>query len=464
MKLSNIYKPFATAVIFGQIILSPILLHAETIPAKFNVTQQELQIANTKVPMNVLTKKVHTLNLKGDSSHDKLDFGEKSQKDTNDFVTKEFKEQTKGLRRYQVEALQDYNEKNHKNVNQSLIRNQGKVVPNDPNKSQITLLDSALQDVKTENTLKVYTQQEGSLPKIDSIAEGLVIKIPEYMTPTLNHTSSSKDMWVIQIPKGTHAAYMNNLNNVKDVSGLLIERGSRIQITNIHHSTEMGIPRTIIEGKLLTKEEISEEDTKIDEAEQEFTDTFGLSVSLNLDELSSPEKTETLTKAEHLIHTVNEKLQELPNGKKIINSLVRAGVTIRLEGDRLINPEGLSILGEFQTADNSLYIDMNHDVHQDENELNNTLLHEIGHAMDYRVLKLISHDSDFQQIFALEKQAYTTAFGFDIDTLYEKEDLQGRAEEYWADSFARFILETEKLKVATPQTYAFIDKYLHKSL
>ncbi|QWI73020.1 hypothetical protein ER45_028790 (plasmid) [Bacillus mycoides] len=465
MKLSCMYKPFATAVILGHVMVAPILSHADTIQTSSNMTQQKLQIAETNSNQHLLMQDLRGINLIGTSSHDELDFGEKSSKDTNDFVTKKFKKQTKGFSRYKIEAIQDFNEKEHKDLNQSLIQSKGKTIPKDPNKAKIMLLDGALQELKTESTVKVYTQQEGSLPKTDSIAEGLVIKVPEYMTPSLNHVSGDKALWIIQVPKGTHAAYMNNLNNVKGESGLLIERGSRLQITHISTFNDRGAPRTKIEAKLLPKEEILEEDYKIDQAEQEFTDTFGLSVSLLLMESSSQsEKKETLEKADRLITTVSEKVQNLPNGKELINKLARAGITINLDEDEVIHPESGFVLGLFHPQDNSIDVAMNDEAHQDENEVNATLAHELGHAIDFRLLNYISHNPDFQQIFSLEKQAYIKEFGFNSDTLYPNLSIKERSQEDWADAFSRFVVEPEKLKKSAPKTYQYIDKILRESL
>ncbi|QWI73148.1 hypothetical protein ER45_029900 (plasmid) [Bacillus mycoides] len=55
---------------------------------------------------------------------------------------------------------------------------------------------------------------------------------------------------------------------------------------------------------------------------------------------------------------------------------------------------------------------MNDEAHQDENEVNATLAHELGHAIDFRLLNYISHNPDFQQIFSLEKQAYIKRIWF----------------------------------------------------
>ncbi|QWI73149.1 hypothetical protein ER45_029905 (plasmid) [Bacillus mycoides] len=436
MKRSNMYKVVATTIVMGQVMVYPILSQADT------------KITNTKSPNFIVEN----------PPHDELDFGNKSSEEISDFATKEFKKQTAEIPRYKIKAIESFNDTDSKKINQSLIENKNKPIEQNPNKDKIKLLDETLLDIQTKQTIKGYINQEGSLPNVSDLSKGQVINVPEYMTPSLNHVSGDKALWVIQIPKGTHAAYMNNLNNVKGESGLLIERGSRLQITHIATFNDRGALRTKIVAKLLPKEA---QDTKgkIKQANQTLTEKLGLSISL--EELSSSGLEEALERADQLISTVHEKVQNVPNGKGLFTKLAKEKVSITLQGTPFDSEESL---GQYNKLTKRIQIDMKSDKHQKENQLETTLLHEIGHAVDFRLLNYISENTNFQQLFSQEKQAYAKTFEFNIDTLYAKKNLEERAGEYWADAFARFVLAPEKLKTTAPKTYEFIEKTLRNLL
>ncbi|QWI73017.1 hypothetical protein ER45_028765 (plasmid) [Bacillus mycoides] len=284
-----------------------------------------------------------------------------------------------------------------------------------------------------------------------------MIELVHYETPSLNKVSGDAPLWIIDVPKGTHAVYTNQ----KGSAGLIIERGVGLEIRSINTFIDRNALRTKVEAKLLSKKEVS--NRRVQEKSQELTNTIGLPVSLKL---SGTETTTTLDKASSVVNGANTVFKDIDkviptikNGKELFKKLASVGVKIKIRDGSVQGIDGkpISAEGIFRTSTKEIQVNLT-------KADRDTLPHELGHAIDYHLLNYISHNSDFQQIFFLEKQAYAKEFGFDIDTLYRELSTEERAEEYWADSFAKFILENENLKQLFPQTYQFIKAALSKLL
>lgn len=88
-------------------------------------------------------------------------------------------------------------------------------------------------------------------------------------------------------------------------------------------------------------------------------------------------------------------------------------------------------------------------------DVETTLMHECGHVLDDEShILFISWTKEFKDIFAEEKDA----FYYVVDDNYEYYITNEK--EYFAQAFAEFILNPEKLNFYTPKTYKFIEECL----
>ncbi|OUB12009.1 hypothetical protein BK708_29155 [Bacillus thuringiensis serovar yunnanensis] len=94
----------------------------------------------------------------------------------------------------------------------------------------------------------------------------------------------------------------------------------------------------------------------------------------------------------------------------------------------------------------------------DQGDTENTFAHKLGHAIDEILLNAKSYnDTSFQNLYLQEKQNYISAFKFDIEKLYPNlQTAKEQAPEYFADAFAKFLLEPDRLKQVAPGTYKYI--------
>lgn len=84
--------------------------------------------------------------------------------------------------------------------------------------------------------------------------------------------------------------------------------------------------------------------------------------------------------------------------------------------------------------------------------INSSLIHEIGHAIDYLYGggDFVSKREDFMGIYELEK-----------DKLIEKDDyLKSSSSEYFAEAYMKYYLNTYSLKVKAPKTYEYLKSIL----
>ncbi|OUB17859.1 hypothetical protein BK708_21585 [Bacillus thuringiensis serovar yunnanensis] len=96
-------------------------------------------------------------------------------------------------------------------------------------------------------------------------------------------------------------------------------------------------------------------------------------------------------------------------------------------------------------------------------DLAGTLSHELGHAIDDLYFNYqLGKDPELVTLFSKDKKAFVKAFGFDIDKDYSNASAEQKVHEYFAESFAQFVLNNPKLKTAVPDTYEKIKQILQK--
>ncbi|QWI73021.1 hypothetical protein ER45_028795 (plasmid) [Bacillus mycoides] len=236
-----------------------------------------------------------------------------------------------------------------------------------------------------------------------------------------------------------------------------------LEIKNITTFNDRGAIRTRIEAKLLSKKEVS--DRKIQVTSQELTKTIGIPVSL---QLSGTETTTTLDKASTIVKDantafkdINKVIPTIKNGQELFKKLEATGLKIVLRDGAVRGSDGKplpDLQGGFIRSKNEIQVDLR-------GVGGATLPHELGHAIDLVLLQAKSiQDPAFSQIFSQEKQNFVRTFGFDVDHLYSDMDIQYRPTEYWAEAFARFMVDNKKLEQATPQTYQYIKNRLSELL
>ncbi|QWI73150.1 hypothetical protein ER45_029910 (plasmid) [Bacillus mycoides] len=453
MKMSNMYKVLATTAILSQSMVVPALSYADTVPTN----------VETQKPQNAYGNQLGNGKYINFTQSEEEDFGDKSKEDAKNGIAERIKEQEKKLSSSEVQALHDFITKDNKNVNEYLVKINGKLMDQDPMNEKIEKLDNILKHQQTERTIKVYQSIPNMKIEQAENLRGTISPKPTYRITSLTKVSGSDALLEITVPKESHAAY----EIVNDSAGLITERGTGLKVTNVRTFNDRGAPRIKIEATLLSSEEMKAREIKseaLKAANQMLTGKIGLPVNLDLKDLEKSEA--TIAKANEFIVDVNRSFkdlaQTLPNvkdGKELFKKLIVAGVTIKLQ-DHPINLKDLKVAGSFNVDTKELQIDLTK-----QSDIENTFIHELGHAIDYKLLNTISQNNTaFQNIFSQEKQAYTKVFRFDIDKLYPDLTTQEKSGEYFADAFAKFVLEPERLKQVTPQTYQFIKNNISKLL
>ncbi|QWI73147.1 hypothetical protein ER45_029890 (plasmid) [Bacillus mycoides] len=265
---------------------------------------------------------------------------------------------------------------------------------------KIKTLDTVIANQKIDKDIRVYTTQSGSSPSKDQLSRyvGKMIEVSHYGTPSLTKVSGDAPLWIIDVPKGTHAVYTNQ----KGSAGLIIERGVGLEIKNITTFNDRGAIRTRIEAKLLSKKEVS--DRKIQVTSQELTKTIGLPVSLKL---SGTETTTTLDKASMVVNNantvfkdINQVLPTIKNGQELLKKLASVGVHITIRDGLVQSKDGTptDANGMFSMPTKEIQINLT-------TADRTTLPHELGHAIDFLLLQANSNkDPALEKIFSQEKQ------------------------------------------------------------
>ncbi|QWI73022.1 hypothetical protein ER45_028800 (plasmid) [Bacillus mycoides] len=160
---------------------------------------------------------------------DDIDF-EKNKDTASKYATEKVKEQASRMTSVGRQAIKDFNEKDGKNINAYLTANKGKLLDKDPTNEKIKTLDTVIANQKIDKDIRVYTTQSGSSPSKDQLSRyvGKMIEVSHYGTPSLTKVSGDAPLWIIDVPKGTHAVYTNQKGSAG--SSLSVEWDSKSKI------------------------------------------------------------------------------------------------------------------------------------------------------------------------------------------------------------------------------------------
>lgn len=396
------------------------------------------------------------LTAKAETTIDDIDF-ESNKDKAKDYATEKVREQASKMTSVGKQAIKDFNEKNGKSINDYLLKNNGKLVPNDPENEDIKRLDTTIQNQTIGKEIKLYANLPISEERLSSYL-GKTVEMPHYFEASLHSDSGNTPLWMIEANKSTHGVFTNQNGS----AGIILERGIGIEVTSIRKVTYMGMPRTIVDAKLISKKDFI--DKKIKETSQQLTNKIKVPISLKF---TGTETIDALTRATTFINDVdtvftdiNKAIPNVQNGKELFNKLASVGVTITLRDGSVLGIDGkpLTSLGLFRSSTKEIQINL-------AQANSTTLSHELGHAIDLILLQAQSiNDPAFAKIFSQEKEVFAKTFDFDIDHLYSDTDIAKRPAEYWAESFAIFMIDNAKLKATTPQTYQYIKETLSKLL
>ncbi|OUB14805.1 hypothetical protein BK708_25290 [Bacillus thuringiensis serovar yunnanensis] len=427
MQLKSIYKVLATTFILGQTMVTPIMSHADTVPT--NAESHTKQQSN----MNAMLGNLPFINFASDVE----DFGKKSKEETTSYVDKRMKEQEGKMSSSEISDLQD------------LIKNNGII----KEKEKGDKLDNLFNKLKTEQTIKVISK----LPMKEQDAKGLKGKLiprPNYTVFPFKETSGSDPLMEITVPKGSHVAYGKQGND----DTLIIERGTLLEITDVSQVTDKGISRIKIEAKLISSEEVRKREEKLDETNKKLSLYMGLPVKLASIKL---DPTNDITRTEDVIEGFRNEFDELfmsgifskaDAGVEILHRLETNGVNIKI-GDIGAKPEDNGGLYRPQTKE--IFIDLS------QPDVKSVLAHELGHAIDHEFFKLqLGKDIELVKAFSKDKELFAKEFGFDFDKLYAGQSEERKVQEFFAEAFAKFVMDNQKLKKVSPDTYEKIKQIL----
>lgn len=83
-----------------------------------------------------------------------------------------------------------------------------------------------------------------------------------------------------------------------------------------------------------------------------------------------------------------------------------------------------------------------------------TLIHELGHAVDY-YFNNISQSSSFKEVYKSEKSNFENTIEFDLLNYRIKANI-ANPDEYFAESSAAFFFYPEDLQINCPETYEYL--------
>ncbi|OUB18356.1 hypothetical protein BK708_21305 [Bacillus thuringiensis serovar yunnanensis] len=432
MKRTSMYKVLATTAILGQTLVGPVLSHADTVSTN----------TETHSPsQNQYENKLGNLPFINFAS-DVEDFRDKP-KEAKDWIKGKLEEQKKKMSSSDTQTLQDFTTKDNKEINEYLNKNKGELIDNKPLNLKIEKLDTILrkEETKIDTSIKVYRTIPNMKIEDAEKVKNTILPRDAYTITSLTNITGSNPIVEITIPKGSHVVY----GIVSNFGGVITERGAGLLVTDVKQITDKGIVRTKIEATLISGEEMR------------FTKDLGIGVNLDVKDLVNSK--DTLKKANELTGDITQKFKDLKSifpdikdGNQLFQKLKEAGVTIKFQ-DYPLDKEEPNMKGEFHLDKKELQINI-----VDQGDTENTFAHELGHAIDETLLHAKSYnDTSFQNLYLQEKQNYIAAFKFDIEKLYPNlQTAKEQAPEYFADAFAKFLLEPDRLKQVAPGTYEYI--------
>ncbi|OUB14806.1 hypothetical protein BK708_25295 [Bacillus thuringiensis serovar yunnanensis] len=392
------------------------------------------------IPLTARAAPIH------ETTIDDIDFENNKDKAKN-YATEKVREQASKMTSVGKQAIKDFNEKNGKIINDYLLANKGKLVPNDQKNEDIKRLDATIQNQTIGKDIRLYANLAISKERLSGFL-GKAIEMPHYLKTSLHYDSGNTPLWIIEANKDTHGVF--TIQNGSE--GIILERGVGVEVKSVKEVTYKGIVRTVVEAKLISKKDFP--DKKIDMAHQQLTNEMGIPVSIQL----TGDKEMLVDRAIASISNVLDAFKNInsitPNLQQVIfKTLARTGVKIILQ-DTPVDNKGS--IGGYNPNTNEIRINVNNQEFVGRPS-DWVFAHELGHAMDHKLFNLqIGSDLKFQKIFSQEKVAYAKEFGFDIDNRYPQLDTFGKCREYWADAFAKFLLKNDRLKTTTPQTYQYM--------
>ncbi|QWI73075.1 hypothetical protein ER45_029290 (plasmid) [Bacillus mycoides] len=214
--------------------------------------------------------------------------------------------------------------------------------------------------------------------------------------------------------------------------------------------------------KLISSEEMKGQ-SELNEVSKSLSDTMKLPVSLQVIAGSGIDaktldytKSSLMNTSRRIITETSKNFENINtiipsfNGAYLLKKLAAGGVYITLQNKPIPaekNGRKFSSKGIYTSDSKELKLNAN-DMSKD------VPLHELGHAIDDVFFQYtMQHDSKLEQIILKEKTAFLKAF--DIQDAF-RVDYYNDPREYWAEAFARFILDGGKLKESAPETYQYI--------
>lgn len=201
------------------------------------------------VPLHANAASIHS------SEEDPIDFENHSDQATS-YVKDAMKKQEKQMGSKSSE-VKKYDQVTDTSIHKYLIdREKGVIATDSKLDKKIDGLDVALNKATTADKMKVYSRIDLNDPMLSNYQKiGNIIPIVGYAPTDLVLPAGNQLIFEIEVPKGTHAAFTNSLLG-NNVSGLLIERGGGLQITNVRDTYDMGIKRTRITARYVSKQEM----------------------------------------------------------------------------------------------------------------------------------------------------------------------------------------------------------------
>ncbi|EOO24618.1 hypothetical protein IIU_06684 [Bacillus cereus VD133] len=457
MKLVNMYKVLATTAILGQTMVAPILSHADTIVTKNQTHTQKQQTAQD----NAL-EDFNTINLMADAE----DFGKKSKEEAKSHAENEKKKQEKHMSSSEIQTKKDFI-KDKNEINRYLFKNRGGLIDKDPNNEKIEKLDAMLKKQHMDKTIKVYEPLGGMTEETAKNFKGDLLKDPMYRVSSLTHVPSSKlkdsnkldAFFEITVPEGSHAAYETS----KDFSGLIIERGAGLEITNVTKVLDGNSYRFKIEARLISNDEMNARKSKsvaLNEAKQTLTEKIGLPVTVDSVDLD-------------VTNAVKRASNAIMGAKDAFDSAVMSGRMNKEVIEAILHRLNENGAGITFTEDTSLFEEGDlgaYDYELKEIILNSltpnlteTLIHEFAHLADHIYFNNQSgKNPQLIKSYVEKGKIFGDAFNFDIKASYAKANEEQQVREYFAELVAQFMINPQKLKEVVPDAYEIIRQIFQK--
>ncbi|WP_229192361.1 anthrax toxin lethal factor-related metalloendopeptidase, partial [Bacillus cereus] len=285
---------------------------------------------------------------------------------------------------------------------------------------------------------------------------------PNYGITSLTKPSGSDPLVEITVPKGSHAAFVTGKNHSSE---LIIERGAGIEVTNVTKILDGNQYRIKIEVRIISSDEMRNKkqnvSNQLNAANEMLTQKLGLNVTLDS---VNPDLSTIVNNAYDATSTFKGKFDDLfssglisnkTNGEAIFHRLKENGLKITFHEEALsITAQGGSEFGQIVGGYSPELKEIKVDSMMSKTILPGTIAHEFGHAIDDLYFNYqLGKDPELAKLFSKDKEIFAKSFDFDIEKYYKNASEEQKVHEFFAEAFAKFVMDNQKLKEIAPDTY-----------